>query len=545
MNRWIAIFGLAATLGSVGGRGVEAQENTRAGLTRWVYPGYDAENYLRYLQTLEVVPKYPWSVRAFSPLDLQQLAPQVQNHPWATGGPLKQQTMQVGRIRVELAPVTADGWYNTAFPFGLNDGAVWVGRGFTGQVSAGVYATSGHVELTLAPISFWAENRRFQLAANKTPAAPFADPTFPTSVDRPQRFGDHSYGRVDWGQSRVALHALGVSAGVSSANEWWGPMTDFPFILGNNAPGFANVFIGTSHPIGVLVGQLHARLLYGEALQSAFSPETAGSGRRFVSGMVVALTPVWFPGLEIGASRFFHVAWPDSGLTSKYFTHMFESFLKQGVGTVFAPSRNDPKSSTDNQLASVFARWLLPHSGLELYGEYGREDHSSDIYDLVQEPDHAATYGLGTRKAWRVGNNIVAARIELMNFESSTLGRHRSEGGIYLHGYSRQGHTNRGQLLATAVAVGSGAAATVVLERFTGRGSSRVGWSRYVVREMPLDSRLTDVQHVIKVEHRRNAGQRQIETRMAALGVFDLNRDLLRDKINFRGEVGWAWWPSR
>jgi hypothetical protein len=513
-----------------------AQDSARAEMSRWVFAGSDAENYLRYLQSLGIVREYPWSVRAFSSGELRRLQPQSDGHPWANARSMRSQPILYNWVQVDVAPAEVRTWYNTAFPFGINDGAVWVGRGLTTQLTGGVSVRWGPAELTLAPTVFWAENRDFNKPVNGPSA--FADPAYPTGVDRPQRFGPRGYGAIDPGQSSLRLALLGFATGVSYANEWWGPMSDFPFILSNNAPGFAHVFFGTARPLNIGVGRVHTRILYGRLEQSAFSPMPADSARRFVGGIVATFQPLGFPGLELGASRFMHVPWPDSGLTSDYFKHLFETFLKRRIRKDFLL---DPRngSSIDNQLASAFARWTLARSGFEMYVEYGREDHSVNAYDLLLELDHSAVYGLGLRKAWRSDAAVMAMRAEIMNFQPSTLLRHRAEGGTYGHTYTRQGHTNRGQLLGAAIGVSSGAGATVVLERFDPVGFWQAHWSRLVVRDV---SRSTDVQYILGVE-RRVRRSHNVEARFGLEGVYEFNRNYGGDVGNIRGEIGAAWYP--
>jgi hypothetical protein len=258
---------------------------------------------------------------------------------------------------------------------------------------------------------------------------------------------------------------------------------------------------------------------------------------------VATFEPRGFPGLEVGATRFFHVAWPDSGLTSRYFTHLFESFLKQGIGKVFLPVPVGSKTSADNQLASAFARWVMPRSGFEVYGEYGREDHNVDTRDLLLEPDHASSYGVGVRKAWRAGPSLIAVRAEIMNFQTSTLARHRSEESFYKHTFVLQGHTNRGQLLGAAIGVGSGAGSRVAVERFDRDGSMSAAWSRLVVQDRNgIGVRGTDVQHVLRVQRRVNLRGSSMQLHSAVDGVYELNRNATRDQLNVRIEVGSSWY---
>ena len=128
-----------------------------------------------------------------------------------------------------------------------------------------------------------------------------------------------------------------------------------------------------------------------------------------MSGIIGLITPKGFDGLELGAARFFHQAWPEDGLSLNDFTKQFESILKSSLG-----------ESPDNQIASVFARWAFPRSGFEIYAEYGREDHNWDFRDLILEPDHSGGYMLGITKILRSSpESFYAIRAETMNLQVS------------------------------------------------------------------------------------------------------------------------------
>jgi hypothetical protein len=497
---------MAVVLGSDGTE-AGAQDTARVELSRWILPGSDVENYVRALQTLGMVRRYPWSARSFSGHELRRLTVDSTAHPWSAHPSLAGSPRRFGGLSVDVAPLKGTTWYNTALPYGMNDGAVWVGRGLTVAGSAGVSATWGPVELTLAPEVFWAQNRAFDLLPTGDSTRPFADPLWPTDVDRPQRFGNESYGRADAGQSGIRVDLAGLALGVSNVHQAWGPMTEFPLIMGTNAPGFAHAFLGTSRPVNIGIGRVHGRVIYGRLEQSEFSPVATLNPSRFGSGMVAVFEPRFLPGLELGASRFFHVVWPDSGLESRYFTHIFQSFLKQRIGEVFAPFPGDPNSSTDNQLASVFARWVLPGGGFELYGEFGREDHNRDPRDLMLEPDNNAAYGLGARKAWNRDGCLLVARAEVVNLATSVLGRHRAQHAWYRHTFTQQGHTNHGQLIAAPGIVGSGAGATAALEQYTPLGLRRVAWTR-IQQDAQTAGQAPVALHVLTVEQRASLSHR-------------------------------------
>src|SRR5207247_2147994 len=146
-------------------------------------------------------------------------------------------------------------------------------------------------------------------------------------VDRPDMFGRGSYKRIDPGQSTLSLDVLGVQAGFSTANESWGPMQDYPFLLGANAPGIPRVFFGTGNPINIFIGRFTGRVIYGRLDQSDLSPiqgskyfvSATDPGRvRFASGFATAIQPRGLDGLEIGLARFVHSVRPSTGLPKGY-----------------------------------------------------------------------------------------------------------------------------------------------------------------------------------------------------------------------------------
>lgn len=515
-----------------------AQQTVQSMGSAWVLPASTGESLLRFLQTLGAVPAYPWSARGFSTSELSHLHARIADSAPTSSPVIASAVQRYGKFQVSVVPSEIQTWFNTALPYGMNDGAVWVGRGLTASASAGIRASWGPAELTLAPTAFVTENRRFPLLPARDSTERFGYPLI--YVDVPQRFGDGVYGRFDPGQSELRLTGLGVAAGISTKNQWWGPMAEFPFTLGNNAAGLPHAFFGTSAPVDVRIAKVHARVIYASIEQSSFSPTGPDSARRFGSGMVLTVQPAWIPNLELGFSRFFHMVWPDSGLSRVHFTHVFESLLKGRLGRQIAPVPDLPFTSTDNQLASAFARWVLPRSGFEIYGEFGREDHNVDTRDLLMEPDHASTYGLGVRKAWRRPGSsaLLGFTAEVMNQQTPNRNRHRSQEGTFSHSFIRQGHTHRGQLLSSAFAVGSASAIHMRLDRID-RNILSAGWSRFVVRDPSVMGIRPDIQQVLSLSRRSRVGtpSARVDILTGADAIYESGT---RNQFNFRATLGAA-----
>jgi hypothetical protein len=441
------------------------------------FAGSELEDYLRVLQVAGRVPLYPWAVRALSPRTVDRLVRAAQHHPWdhRFAAPSDSAT----GLRWHLLRPSLTAYFNSTFPYGGNDGAVWQGRGGTLAVQAGVTARYGPVSLLLAPILFRAANRSFALRSTGfSDERRFADPLNPSEIDLPQRFGDGAYARLDPGQSTLRVDAAGVAVGLSTANEFWGPAVHMPIILGNNAAGFPRLFLGTADPIKVGIGRVHARVLWGRLSQSAFVRTDPDLSPRFASGIVATFTPRGIPGFELGYGRFFHSIWPED-------TRSALSELTRPFGNVLKASSSDPndqnvRERAVNQLASAFFRWVIPSSGFEFYGEYGREDANWNLRDLVLEPDHSSGYMLGLRKVWDDdGAGLTSLRGELLNTEVSRLEVVRPQTAFYRHVYLRQGHTEEGQLLGAYNGYGGGGA-ELALEQYRRWG----GWTLFTVRDL-------------------------------------------------------------
>lgn len=532
--RFVALFVLLLS-GQAGG-----QTYSGTGNIREVFVGSETETYLRYMSLVDTSTRESWLIRPLSPSQLSRLSPLLETGPWRSrfGAPAIANKIFEARL---LSP-TMSARFNSAYPYGSNDGPIWAGRGLTLAAQSGVYARLGPLSLTFDPMLFRAENGRFPLAPSAL-ACRCGSPVFGGGVDRPQRFGNTPYQRFDPGQSSIRIDIFGASAGFSTANELWGPSSEYPFILGNNAPGFPHLFFGSAKPFPILIGKAHFEVIYGRLDQSDYSPVTGSkfytsqveAGRvRFASGAVASFNPRGIDGVELGGSRFIHSVWPRTGIPRSYFKKPLQAFLK-----VDLPNIEEQVAGLDNQVASFFARWAFKESGLEVYGEYGREDHSYDLRDLLQEPDHERSYSLGLTKVLRQrSTGFDVLRLDLINFQAPPLATTtRGEGSIYVHGHILQGHTNRGQLLGADVGVGAASASTVRWDHYSTGGRWSLFWKRNLRQETsdpflanPSLPQVSDVLHAFGFE--RLKFTRKVDYTTSLTLMRDLSRDLSNSRFN-------------
>jgi hypothetical protein len=444
--------------------------------------GSEFEDYLRVLQVAGLAELQPWSIRGLAPRIITRMAIADSAGPWALRKNFHNETLVVGRTSLGAT-------VNTSYPYGANDGPVWAGRGITLVGSAGIGGHLGPLSFAFSPKGFVATNGSFNLLPNdQSGALAYNDGSFPTVVDHPQRFGNRAYSRMDPDASNIRLDSRFISLGLSTGNEWIGPATEYPFLLGTNAPGFPHLFIGTGDPVNIWLARLQARILWGKLYQSDFSP-VSGSSRylspvepgtvRLMASSEIVILPRGVPGLELGLARFLHVPYRVGEPSAAFWRKPFKTFFLKNEYAA------GDSAGADNQLASAFFRWVFPQSGFELYGERGYEDQFYDFRDFIQDPDNEREYMLGLQKTLtRDNNKLDVLKAELLNYQLPSIARVRLQGLLYVHATLRQGHTNRGQLLGASAGVGAAAASTISWTRY-----SPAGRSTFLLRRIVQDER--------------------------------------------------------
>ena len=355
-----------------------------------------------------------------------------------------------------LAPLELTSAFNSRFPTGQNDGALWQGRGLSAALSAGgAYFASG-LMVQLRPTVTWSANADFPLAPLAPPSdnSRFANPYHTglngARIDLPQRFGDQAYTQVEPGQSEISFRRGGVLLGVSSTSLWWGPGIRNAIVMSNNAAGVPHAFLGTGKAINVGFARLESRIIWGRLRESGFFDTVSTNDTRLLTGLVVALEPSFLPGLTLGGTRVFYEYWPKK-LGLEHLLRVFTGVTKRG----FATPDNPQGSDRADQILSLFGRWAFPHSGFEAYFEWARNDHNWDIRDFLLEPEHSQAYTLGFQKANRLqGGRIFRLQGELTHLERSATRQVRGTPTYYSHALVRHGYTQHGQVLGAGIGPG-------------------------------------------------------------------------------------------
>jgi hypothetical protein len=338
---------------------------------------------------------------------------------------------------------------------GRNDGAVWQGRGLTSALDVGAVVSWRALTLELRPTFVFAQNATQELAPVIVAGQPvYAYPW--RKIDWPQRFGPDAFWTLDPGQSEVRVDVRGLSAGVSTRSLWWGPAIENPIVMSNNAPGFPHAFLGTDGPLGIGIGNVEARWIWGRLQQSDWFDPAVASDDRFITGVVATYSPSFVEGLSLGFARMFYVLVSDDGVPLGDYFAVFNGVRKKSMVEPANPNGDDPY----DQLFSAFGRWVLGASGFEVFGEWARNDHSWDLRDFLLEPEHSQAYALGLQKSFALaGERLLAFRAELTHLEAGETFELRGypRGSYYEHTVATQGYTQRGQIIGAAIGPGGNA----------------------------------------------------------------------------------------
>lgn len=337
---------------------------------------------------------------------------------------------------------------NSAYPRDWNDGALWAGRGINAAMTGGAQIRWGAFSAAASPVIAWQPNAAFDTRLNIAGTSAYGHPWWGGRLDAPQRFGGESFAIIDPGQTYARVEFAGVAAGLSTENLTWGPARRNPLLLSGTAPGFAHGFLESARPLDVFIGDLEFQLLWGRLDESEYFDEDPDNDHRMLAGFVFALQPRILEGLAIGGGRMESFTWwPGLSLA--------EVMLRPYRGITENPA---DRALGDNQLITVFFRWSDAPHGMEVYGEWARDDHWGDLVQLLRNLDSSQAWTLGFQKLIRRDDNAVRIAAEITHLSDALPVLFAGRPGLipfYSNTSVTQGHTHRGQMLGAPIGTGA------------------------------------------------------------------------------------------
>ena len=340
--------------------------------------------------------------------------------------------------------------YNSAKPYGYNDGALWQGRGVNVSLTGGARFQSSLFEATLKPQLVYSQNEAFRLLPSFYPSSYgyIWGYGFGVGADAPQRFGNDPVFNFNWGDSELRYTDNSFTLGVGYQSPWIGPGRINAIMHSNNAPPYPKIDLGfRKTPLiiwGTYVGEIEARLWGGYLSESKFFDTDDSNNHNLISALSVAFAPAFAPGLTFFVNRSYLAPWKlDSG---KSFLNLF----------IVNPSGGGAQDEWD-QRGSLGFDYLLSSVGFEVYGELGINDYGPSLDGYVRYPFHSMVYTVGLRKAFAssfwgsTGGEIL---LECTNLEISQDFQFQWPATFYMHHQIAQGYTNEGQWLGAGIGTG-------------------------------------------------------------------------------------------
>jgi hypothetical protein len=433
---------------------------------------------------------------------------------------------------------------NSLIPFSRNDGGLWAGGGANFRIAGGAAVKRGILRIIIAPEITTSQNDSLPTRNNLIVPAPpippnrskFSYPWYangPYSLDMPWRFGDKPRRQLRLGQSSVLAQFDKVTFGFSTENEWWGPGIDNALILSNNAAGFPHLLLRNSHPLTSRLGEIDFRWLVGGLHESPFFDDDPDNNTRSIAAAAVVIRPPGVENLSVGLAH--SVIGTTTGWGPIPFRWLDVLHIK-GHPNDGAPYDSTLSPGGRDQMYSLFARWALPASGAEIYGEWGRLDFPRNLRDLLVQPNRGQAYTLGlqwTRQAFTPTGRF-HFRIENTSLEQSLALPNRFAGVWYTSRRVLQGFTNEGEVLGAAVGPGSSGQAAE-MNYFAKRGFFGIefGRTRYnedVHQAAPMLEYLRWCSHDVGLQWGLHGG---FSSRLGTISV----RSLYQDRLN-------AWFQS-
>lgn len=331
--------------------------------------------------------------------------------------------------------------YNTAAPYGQNDGALWQGKGYNTSLTAGVRLEAYGLELTVKPQLCWQENREFDIMPSNTDSeyGYFWGYGKNIGCDVPQRFGDSSFWTFDWGDTeiRYTWHTLTVGFGTQSI--WLGPAYENPVLHSNNAASYPKFDIGIRKQRVVIpglnwnLGEIEGRIWIGYLTESDYFDINSDNNHNMINGFAVAYSPSFIPGMTISVNKICLCKWDDRSI--KYFNPFYNS------------------NEIEDQKASFGIDWIFPQVGFEVYGELGIDDYM----DFQTYIERTLTYTVGLKKSMTISSKkSIAGKLyfEWNNSEMSQDFQFQWPYNFGFHHNITQGYTNKGQWIGAGIGYG-------------------------------------------------------------------------------------------
>lgn len=353
--------------------------------------------------------------------------------------------------------------YNTDSPYGVNDGALWQGAGYNTAFTGGARIEGFGFEFTFKPQLSYSQNNDYDYCTSSSMqsslyAGKASDYGYTwTVVDYAQRYGDDSVKTFDWGDTEIRWNWYSFTLGFGTQAIWLGPTFYSPLLSSNNAASYPKFDFGlrktkiTVPFFNWYLGDIETRLWVGKLTESNYFDNDSSNDNNQLSGFTFAYAPSFIKGLTLGVTKITVSKWEDD----------FWTYANPGF---YGNTRTGSKSGRqgEDQKASLYADWIFPKIGFEVYGELGFDDFLADgikLYEYERYPLHTLAWNWGLKKAFDISrkHNLRGILQFEWNWSEPSQDYQLWYGSSYCwgtHGQITQGYTNRGQWIGSGYGYG-------------------------------------------------------------------------------------------
>ena len=336
--------------------------------------------------------------------------------------------------------------FNTAAPYGQNDGALWQGRGYNTSLTTGARIEGYGFELTFKPMVTFSQNLGFEIMPSSYDSqyGYIWGYTKNIGIDAPQRFGNTAFWNYDWCDSEIRWKFYNFTAGFGTQSVWIGPSWKNAMLGSNNAPSYPKFDIGLQKTEIIIpridwnIGFIDAKIIIGYLSESDYFDDNENNNHNMISSFIFSYAPSFIPGFTVGAAKICLTKWGNDFW--KYINPFYNSNDVYGIG--------------EDQKMSIFLDWNIYSVGLELYGEIGIDDYLQNgfIHGGIRYPFDTLMWTAGLKKTFSISKtkSIYGELITEVTFME--LPRNKGKQCYYafnFHHQISQGFTQKGQYIGT------------------------------------------------------------------------------------------------
>jgi hypothetical protein len=225
--------------------------------------------------------------------------------------------------------------------------------------------------------------------------------------------------------------------------------------MSNNAEGFGHVELSTNRPIKTPIGNFELMLMGASLTQNknqgfenkSLFRSVINNKSRYLNIINITYTPSFFKNVFFGVNRIFQTFTPKN---TKNFSQNYLLILN----SLFRNQYRDDDKPID-QILSVYSKFIFPKNNAEIYFEYGLNDGSSNLRELLTNLSHSSASILGIRKIQQVNvKNFITITVEATRLSQTPSYLLRNAGNWYEHSII-EGYTNENQILGAGVGLGN------------------------------------------------------------------------------------------